>query len=329
MSSLRAGARDRLLAGGTDRLVDLLLDDLLDRPIIELVDPAWLAQQLAATARQAAADPQVEEFFRARVRDARSRVPAGRPPLPDSLKKPLAEVIGRPYVPDRELVGRLLDHNTARLLLRNLFQDLLIAFARKLKPPMAAPKLPGGLPFGGLKGLQRLGEGLQNLVGEEFEAQVEHRAREFMDAGVQRLVDKMADHLCDPALVAEYGEWRMHGLEVLLATDMRKLAVEVEKLDPDALVATGAALVRGIAGQESLVGQLEAVLRTAMESTREHTTDAAGNVQAGPGKSARELLGGLEAHGIELVRGVMRERARALVDTPAFATWWDEVVEGS
>lgn len=325
---MRPGARDRLLAGGTDRLVDLLLDDLLDRPVVDLVDPAWLAGQLAATARQAAADPKVEEFFSARVRDARSRVPAGRPPLPDALKKPLAEVIGRPYVPDRELVGRLLDHNTARLLLRNLFQDVLIAFARKLKPPIAAPKLPGGLPFGGLRGLQRLGEGLHHLVGEEFEAQVEHRAREFMDAGVQRLVDKMADHLCDPALVVEYGEWRTHGLEVLLATDMRKLALEAEKLDPDALVATGAALVRGIAGQESLVGQLEAVLRTSLDNTRKHPSGLGESVVAGKGMSTRELLGGLEAHGIELVRSVMRERARALVDTPAFATWWNEVVEG-
>lgn len=305
-------ARERLLAGGTDRLVDLMLDDLLDRPIIELVEPGWLARQLAATARQAAADPQVEAFFRARVSDARSHVQSGRPPVPPELREPLREVLARPYVPDREIVGRLLDHNTARLLLRNLFQDLLVAFARKLKPPVAAQR--GFTGLGGFRGLQKLSEGISNFVGEEFEAQVEHRAREFMDAGVQRLVEKMADHLCDPALVADYGAWRAHGLDVLLATDMRALAAEVEKLDPEALVATGAALVRGIAGQEALVAQFEAMLRSAMS--------------ASGGRSARELLGGLETHGIELVRSVMRERARALVDTPAFSTWWDEVVEG-
>ncbi len=308
-------ARERLLAGGTDRLVDLMLDDLLDRPITELVDPAWLARQLAATARQAAADPQVEAFFRARVSDARSRVPTGRPTVPAELREPLRDVLSRPYVPDRELVGRLLDHNTARLLLRNLFQDLLVAFARKLKPPAAAQRMAGGFGgLGGFRGLQKLGEGIQNFVGEEFEAQVEARAREFMDAGVQRLVEKMADHLCNPALVADYGAWRAHGLDVLLATEMHQLAAEVEKLDPDSLVATGAALVRGIAGQEALVEQFEAMLTSAMA--------------ASGGRSARELLGGLEAHGIELVRSVMRERARALVDTEGFTRWWDEVVEG-
>ncbi len=310
---MNEAARKRLVEGGTDRLVDLLLDDLLDSPVSDLVDPAWLARQLAATAKQAAADPQVEAFFRARVQDARSHVPAGHPSLPPELRDPLRQVLNRPYVPDREIVGRLMDHSTARLLLRNLFQDVLVAFAKKLKPA-STPKMPGGLPFGGLRGLQRLGEGIQHFVGEEFEAQVEHRAREFMDAGVQRLVEKMADHLCDPALTVEYGEWRVHGLDVLLATDSHKLAAEVEKLDPDSLVATGAALVRGIAGQEALVEQFEAMLKSAMA--------------ASGGRSARELLGGLEAHGIDLVRSVMRERARALVDTPKFEQWWEEVVGG-
>ena len=75
---MQAAALHRLRDGGTDRLVDLLLDDVLSRPVSELVDPAWLARQLAASAKSAAADPQVEAWFRERVKDARARVPAGR-----------------------------------------------------------------------------------------------------------------------------------------------------------------------------------------------------------------------------------------------------------
>ena len=135
-----------------------------------------------------------------------------------------------------------------------------------------------------------------------------------MDAGVQRLVEEMADHLCDPKHIGEYGAWRAHGLDVLLATDMVQLVAEVDKLDPESLVATGAALVRGVASQDALVAQLEAILQTAMSESG--------------GRSARELLGGIEAHGVELIRSVMRDRARALIDTPAFAQWWDDVVEG-
>jgi hypothetical protein len=274
------------------------------------VDPVWLARQLAASARDAAADPRVEEWFRARVVDARARVPSGPPVVPHEIRGPLRDVLARPYVPDREILGRILDHDAARLLLRNLFQDVLVAFARRIRPTM-----PGqGKPLPVFKGLHRLGGNMLAAAGHELEQQVEHRAREFMDAGVQRLVEKLADELCNPRLVNEYGEWRAHAMDVLLATDLTRLAAEVEKLDPEALVATGAALVRGIAGREELVGQLEQVLRAALDASEN--------------RSVRELLGGLEVHGIGMIRDVMRQRARAVVETDAFAAWWEEIVEG-
>lgn len=301
--------RARLRDGGADRLADLLLEDLLDRPIHELVDAGWLAERLVASLRSAAADPRVEGWFRDRVNDLRARVPAGAPEIPKPIRDPLRELLLRPYVPDRALVGRLVDHETARLLLKNLFQDLLIAFANRIKPPMV-PKAP----LGGFGRLGKLGEGVLGAVGEQLEHQVEQRAREFTDQAVAKLVDKMADHLCNPELVVEYGAWRAHGLDVILGTDTRALAGEVEKLDPEALIATGAALVRGIAGRAELVGEVEAVLRAAM--------DSAGS------RSARALLGGVEEHGIDLARDLLRQRARALVETAAFERWFEEIVEG-
>lgn len=309
---MNPAALDRLRAGGIDRLVDLLIEDVLDRPARELVDPAWLGRQLAASAREASHDPKVEAWFRERVNDARARVPRGPVALTPAIRAPLRSLAQRSYVPDRELVGQLLDHDTARLLLKNLFHDLLIAFARKLRPPPAlAPK--AGLPA--FKSLQKIGEGVLGAVGAELEQQVETKAREFMDAGVAKLVDRLADHLCNPTLTHEYGAWRLHMLDTILGTDARRLAAEVEKLDPESLVATGAALVRGIAAREELAGELEAVIRTAMDEAGDRTV--------------RALLGGVEAHGIGLVRDVLIQRARAVVETEAFAHWWDEVVEGS
>lgn len=304
---MRPEVRARLREGGVDRFVDLLLDDLLDRPVSELFEPGWLARQLAGTAKAAAADPQVEGWIRARVQDARARVGEGPMALPPEIRAPLAEVLRRPYVPDREVVGRVLDHDAARLLLKQLFQDMLVGFARKLRPSMAAAR--GPLP--GLRGLQKLGENVLGGLGHELEAQLEARARDFMDAGVQRLVEHLADLICDPKLVREYGDWRVHGLTVLLSTDRRRLAGELEKLDPDSLVATGAALVREVAASEALVAQLEGILRAAMDEAE--------------GRSLRSLLGGIEAHGVDMLRRVAVERARALVETPALEAWWDEM----
>lgn len=298
----------RLRDGGADRLADLLLDDLLDRPLSELVDAGWMAERLVVSLRSAAADPRVESWFRERVNDVRARVPEGTPQVPLAIRAPLGELLARPYVPDRIMVGKLLDHPTAQLLLKGLFQDLLIAFARRLKP--ITPK--AGLPSFGR--LSRLGEGMLGAVGHEIEQQIELKAREFTDQAMHKLVDKMADHLCNPELIAEYGAWRAHGLDVLCGTDMRVLAGEVEKLDPEALIATGAALVRGIAGREELAGEVEAVLVAAMES-------------AGT-KSAREMLGGVEEHGLLLVRDLLRQRARAVIETDAFARWFAEVIDG-
>jgi hypothetical protein len=298
----------RLRDGGADRLADLLLDEVLDRPLSELVDAKWMADRLVVSLRSAAADPRVESWLRERVNDVRARVPEGVPQVPVAIRTPLGELLARPYVPDRAMVGQLLDHPTAQLLLKGLFQDLLIAFARRLKP--ITPK--GGLPSFGRLG--RLGEGMLGAVGHEIEQQIEHKAREFTDQAVQKLVDKMADHLCNPDLITEYGAWRAHGLDVLCGTDMRVLAGEVEKLDPEALIATGAALVRGIAGREELTGEVEAVLVAAMES-------------AGT-KSAREMLGGVEEHGLQLVRDLLRQRARAVIETDAFARWFEEVIDG-
>ncbi|MBM4369760.1 MAG: hypothetical protein FJ102_26355 [Deltaproteobacteria bacterium] len=301
----------RLRQGGSDRFVDLLIDDLLDRPVHELVDPAWMARQLVAAARSAAADPRVESTIRERVHDARRRVSPGKLPLPPELRKPLRDVLARPYVPDRALVGRLLDHDAVRGLLRHLFQDLLVAFARKLRPPVP---LPGGSPFGGkspLGALGKLGGGMLGAVGEEVERQVESKAREFMDAAVHKLVDKMADRICERSHEAEYGALRAHMLDVVLDTDAQTFAGELEKLDPDALVATSAAAIRSYVGRDNMEAEAASIIRA--------TVELAGN------RTPRELLEGTEDHALGLVRDLLRQRARALVDTPAFAAWWDEM----
>jgi hypothetical protein len=155
------------------------------------------------------------------------------------------------------------------------------------------------------------------VVGQEVERQLEDRAREFMEAGIQRLVGAVADHVCDPRFAHSYGSWRVHMLDVLLSTSQRDLAAEVEKLDPDALVSTGVAILRAFVGRPELVGEIEGILREVL-------------VQAG-GRSLREML--LEAgsqeltdQGLTVLRDLLRQRTRAVVETPAFALWWDEMV---
>ncbi len=312
---MNADAMARLRSGGTDRLVDLLLDDLLDRPLEEMIDVPWLARQLGAAARSASRDTRLEARVREHVASLRRRVGSGPVPVPREIRAPLRELLARGYVPDRLLVGRLLDHDTARLMLQHIFQDLLGAIIRRLKAPAQSAAARTPLAFGRLQKLgERLGGEVRGVLGQEVERVVEEKAREVMDASLFRLVEVMADHLCDPNMGVAYAAWRVHMLDVVLGSDQRALAAEVEKLDPDELVATSVALARALVNRPELDGELESVLRLAVEESQ--------------GRSLRTMLGGLEAHGIDVLRDLLRQRAAAVVETPGFTAWWDEVVEG-
>lgn len=306
----------RLEAGGSDRFVDLLLNDVLDRPVSEVVDPAWFSRQLVAAGRSAAADPRTERALRERLADVRKRVPSGPIVLPAEVRDPLRRVLTKPYVPNRELLGKLLDHVAVRELLRHLFQDLLVAFAKKLRPPIPPTGLSGAFagksPFGALG---KLGGGVLGAMGEEFERQVEQKAREFMDHAVHRLVEKMADQLANPERGAEYGAFRTHVVDVLGATDAKVLAGELEKLDPDSLVSTAVAVARSYLERDETEGEVEKLVRAAV--------DEAGS------RTARELLGGSEEHALGFLRELLKQRARAVVATPAFAEWWGEMAGDS
>lgn len=311
---------ERLQSGGSDRFVDLLLDDVLDRPVSEIIDPEWFARQLVSAARSAAADPRVERALHERLSDARKRVPTGPVRIPAEISDPLRKVLTRPYTPDRALVGRLLDHAAVRDLLRHLFQDLLVAFAKKLRPPIPSTGLSSAFSGKGpLGGFGKLGGGMLGAVGEEVERQIEHKAREFMDHAVDKLVGKMADQLCSAERGADgadsgradYGAFRTHVVDVLSATDAKVLAGEFEKLDPDALVDTATAVLRAYVARDATEGEIASLIRTAV-------------TEAGS-RTSRELLGGTEEHALGMVRDFLRQRALAVVATPGFAAWWDEM----
>jgi hypothetical protein len=302
------GVRARLRAGGAERLADLLLDDLLARPIAELVDARWLAERVAEAARAAVADPTTIRAVRERA--ARARVPSGAIPVPEEVRSALEAVLRRPYVPDRALVRAVLSHDTARRLGEGLVRDLLVSFAQRLKPPIPTPPLRGGLP--NLGRLSRIGEGLIGGLGHELEAQLEQRARDFATAGMTRLLEQLADHLSDPAHAAEYARWRVDALRKLLTTDARTLAAEAGKLDDDGMTEDLLALARAVVGRGAFVGEVEAVLRAAQDESA--------------GRTLREALAELgegSASSLEALRELLRARVRATVETDAFAAWWD------
>lgn len=306
---MNPAALKRLREGGAVRLSDLLLDDLLSRPLSELVDAPWLAERLVDAGKAAARDPRSAQRLRDGLARVRKEVRPGPLPLPTALTQPVTDLLSRPYIPDRVLTGKILDHDTVRMLLRTLFSDLLVAFGRKLKTPSA---FAGRTAPAGLLKLGRLGGEVLNAVGEGFEKHVEERAREFVDAGIGRLVGVMADHVSDPQYATAWSAYRVYAFEVIRKTEQKTLWAEVEKLNPDALVDTGIAVMKAWFDLPEAASEIEEVLRFAL--------------QEADGKNLRTLLGE-DVAGLDAVRDLMRQRALAVVETEGFRAWWEEVVE--
>ena len=325
--------RARLLAGDASAgplrdLVHLGFDQLLDTPVHRLVEAEWLAEQLVAALGTASASEDTERWLQERIRDLRAQVPDERlaSHAPAEVIDPLRAVLRRPISTDRDLAMRLLDHEAVEKLVAEIVTGALQDFAAKLKPlaQVAAPKVPRfGKKTRHLRGLQALGKGVVGF-GEEvlggLSAEVEHsakaRVKGFVRDAQRGFLSQVADHLCAPEHAARYGEYRVHLLDTLLDTPLPVLAAEVDKLDPDHLVATGAAVARALARRDGFQDELATVIHAAIFQTE--------------GRSLRDFLreSGLEEGWRDESEVQLTKGARELVESEAFGSWLDTLLEG-
>lgn len=316
--------------GGTPLagLVTLALDHVLDRPVAELVDAEWVAEQVVAALASASASGETERWLKERVHELRERVPDERlaDHAPDEVMGPLRQVVARPVSMERDLAHRLIDHSAVERLLADVITGSLESFVSKLRPLLtAAPRVPFGGRSGlgtGLGGrLGALGKGVKGL-GEEvlggLSAEFEHKAKErigdFVRSTMSAMLGQVADHLCDPANAEVLGEYRVHILDTLLDTPLPALAAEIDKLDPDHLVATGAAVARSLSRREGFRDEIATVIRAGLD-------------EAG-GRSLRDFLleTGLEEGWRESVEAQLGEQVRVFVEGEAFVGWLEGVL---
>ena len=316
----------RLRAGMVEELADLVVDHILDRPVTELVDPDWLAGQVVHSLQAATAGPRTEDWLREQVQGLRSRVPEGRigDHVPEEIADPLREVLARPVIFDRALVGRLLDHEAARGLVKDLLRGSLDGFTARLRTLSAAvPTAPASASrgFGRLKalsqGVKTVSEGVLGGIGKELEERSAQRISEFLDASLSAAMGQVADHITSPRHAAAYGAYRVHIMDTLLQTEMGLLNQELEKLDPDSLVATGAATARAVARREGLKDELAQAFRAALAEAGDQTVRgflAETGIEEAAGTGA-------DAQWRQDLKEQIAAQTKAFVDTDAFSDW--------
>jgi hypothetical protein len=317
----------RLRDGALDSLVELCLDDLLERPVVPgLLRPETVAQRAVSVLRATAASPRLEPWLRDQLEELRARTiepdasgrahsPGAtlRDHVPAELSAPLEELLTEPWLPDRALVLRLLDHEAMHSLIHEVLHAALTRFAKKmrsLKPDTS--KLRSGLGKrvpGSLSRLKDIGSGVVSVVGSEIESQLDQRVGEFVSQAISAVLGHVATLLTAPERAETMGDWRAYGLRVLLDTELEAWAVEARKLDPERAVQAMAKALRALAGRDTLEAELTDLIGVALDPWREQRI----------GELLREL--GIEEAWREAGRSQLVELLGPVLDTTAFHAW--------
>ncbi len=332
----------RLRDGSLEALVDLALDEFQSRPLAELADPAWLAQRMVGALQAAADNPSSEAWLRERLAGLRARMAEPeafdaddnlRRRLPAELIEPAQALLAEPYVPERALMLRLLDHEAMHSLIQEVLHDILVRFGRKLRnltPDTGrlaadAGRLAAGLGRGrlaaglgrsrlpsGLSRLKDLSTGVASVVGAELEHQLDQRAREFGSQAISAVLGQVATLLTAPERAETLSDWRAHGLGVILDTELADWAKELRKLEEEQLLGTAKGMLQALARREGLQEEIEALARSAM--------DELGSTSFGD----QLQESGMEQEWRETTRSLLLESLSSLIETPAFQSWLED-----
>lgn len=317
--------RARLQGEALDALVALTVDHLLDRPVDQLLEPGFVAEQVVTALETASRDARTRTFLHEQLASLRTQVPAGTPAkfVPQEVLGPLQKVLERPVVFDRVLVERILDHDAARHLVTDLLQTSLRRYVERLRPVASTvasgvQRSPG---FSRLKmlshGVRGIGEGMLGGVSKELEHRAEGMVREFVDSALHSAMSQVAGHVCDPANADSYADYRVHVLHTVLGTANQTLVDELEKFDPELVVDLTLGVAGALAHREGFQGEVARAVSQALDSTG--------------GRSLRDFLRetGLEGETGDAAELVWRQRieariadeARVMVQGPMFDAW--------
>ncbi len=310
-----------LESGALDGLVHLAVSFVMQRPVSALLDPEWIADQVVGTLQATTEGERTEDWIRQRIRALREKVPEGRlgDRAPAEVIDPLRQVLARPFRPDRELVRRLMDHAAVEQVFKDTLTATLQGFAGRVGQLTAAvpPPAPLSRGIGRLRSLQRKAQ--QGVLGElsrGIERQAELRIREHVEDAIKATLDQVADHLCAVENLQLHGDFRVHLLQTLLDTDSAVLASELDKLDPDSLVSTGAAVTAALVRRPQIRDEIASLVRASVEGAGE--------------RSLQDFLdeSGLDQGWRTEVEQQLTIQARGLLKTAEFADWLEALLRG-
>lgn len=320
--------RLRAQPGHLDALARLLVDDLLGRALGEVVDPERTAAMLASTLRDWLASERGEERLLAWWADALDRIEAQPRPLrelvPDELREAAEALAAHPYQPDRATLLQLLDRPPVRKLLREILQNTLVDFGKKVAAPVRSAQISRGLgAFGNLGErakrragvLGTLAEEVAGAVGGELERQVERKAKEFASTALSSVLQRIVDLLADPERADDQAALRQALLEGAWEWTGPVAAAELRRADPKTIASVLHEALAALTGRDDF----EATVRGWVDDLLQEQ----GHLTLHDFLEDLDVLDSFTQHTTEL----LGQRAQDFVTTAAFAGWLEALEE--
>ncbi|AKU92912.1 hypothetical protein [Vulgatibacter incomptus] len=314
--------------GPLDRLARLVVDEDLATPVGRLIDSRFIAGVVRTGLRAWIDSDAAEGWILSRVKELEAwlaeRDASVGELVPQEIQDACLELASRRYTPNRGLTLFLLDREPIRLLLRNLLMDELLAFGRKMRAPVVENPLTKGLGSLGRAAKERartsggafaaLAGDVVGAVSSELERQLDRKAAEFADAALSRVLQRLADLLCDPARAAEQAALRRALVEGIFDLEASEVGEELSRSEPEV---ASEIIRRGLAtwlkrdeSADHLAEMLEAIFKPDAHL---------------PLRDVLDLLGLVDSY-VELAHHTILRRLRSLVDSPAFEIWLSDLL---
>jgi len=323
--------RDDADEGPLARLVGLLVDDLLTRPMGELVDPPrWADIAKTGLSDWLASDrgeQRLKDGWREAIEWLGQQDRTVGDVVPAEIRAAIEEVVAQPYAPDPEVLRRTIDREPVRKLLREILHDTLVDFGRKVSSPVAGASVSKGLgsALGGLgRGagdrfrkragvLGALAEEAIGAVGSELEKQLDRKATEFADGALSTVIGEFVRLLSDPARSDDQAAIRKALLVGVWDWSGPEAAAELGRGDPDSTAQVLRRVLTAWVQRDDFDEQIAGWLT---ELLYEHGHRTLGDVL-----DELDLLDSFRTHAGELAR----QRAQAFVGGDAFGVWLREL----
>ncbi len=326
-ASMRALARLQDPDGrALTELAHLVVAETTATPLRDIATPRWIAGQIAAALEAGTRGELIRQSVDGRIGAERTRWAAEERPLrtfvPTEAEEPLRQLLGRAYSPDEALLFRVVDQPAIRGMVGVVLADTVQRFRKRVA------SVDDGLLGGIGRRAARRGKGLfgnvgrniggmaENIVGavrEEVDHALDGRGAEFVGNATAEAVRTIAAYAADPAHAEAFGELRLAILDVVLDTPIRELAVEMDKLEPEEIVDVVVGALRAAVNEADFVERTEQRVARVLDETGDGTL----------GAWLDEV--GLREVWTETTTELVAQRLGAVVRTPGFDRWWQDL----